>query len=218
MSKEQLLEKYSDADWRERFMRIYDLTEMLSECIIRENYTVPDELNNAIALTDYGNQYWQELRRQFPSKSHGVTTSPSAKGAPVKGPERHLTPNVARLMCLLTLTHVDVLIDVMATDVEKIEASINAQILSGKIRFPFVFGRELYDRAADIFPTERSALSVEETDELLDGTSRGVLQAGYYVAGPMGLIRGHASRDVSIYRSVPLFHCADPGLSDERWI
>lgn len=210
MSKEQLLATYADMEWRERFLRIYDLTEMLSECIIRESYAVPDEMNNAIVLTEYGNRYWQELRRKFPSKGQGAAPPPVGKGAATKAAERQLTPNVARLMCLLTLTHVDVLIDVMATDVDKIEASIHGQILTGKIRFPFVFGRELYDRAADLFPTERSSLSVEETDELLDGTSPGVLQAGHYIAGPLGLLRGLASRDVSIYRSVPLFHCADP--------
>lgn len=210
MSKDQLLAKYSDPEWRDRFMRLCELTEILSECIIRESYTVPDELNNAIALTEYGNRYWQELRRQFPTKTQSVAPNSALKGGAGKSADRQLTPNVARLMCLLTLTHVDVLIDVMATDIEKIEASINAQILSGKIRFPFIFGRELYDRAADLFPTERVSLSVEETDELLEGTSPGVLQAGEYIIGPLGMIRGRASRDLAIYRSVPLFHCADP--------
>lgn len=210
MSKDQLLEKYSDPEWRDRFMRLYDLTEILSECIIRESYTVPDELNNAIALTDYGNRYWQELRRKFPTKAQSVPSSPTVKGSAAKNADRQLTPNVARLMCLLTLTHLDVLIDVMATDIEKIEASIDAQVLSSKIRFPFIFGRELYDRAAELFPTERASLSVEETDELLEGTSPGVLQAGRYIVGPLGLVSGRVSRDLSIYRSVPLFHCADP--------
>lgn len=208
MSKEQLLAKYADPEWRARFLRIYDLTEMLSECIIREAYTVPDELNNAIVLTDYGSQYFQQLTLKFPAKSSS-SSSQSPKGVVGKGKERHLTPNVARLMCFLTLTHVDVLIDVMATDIEKIESSVHTQILSGRIRFPLVFGRELYDRAAKLFPTERSSLSVEETDDLLKGTSLGVLQAGRYVAGPSGLLMSRANRDVSIYRSVPLFHCAD---------
>lgn len=169
MSKEQLLAKYADPEWRARFLRIYDLTEMLSECIIREAYTVPDELNNAIVLTDYGSQYFQQLTLKFPAKSSS-SSSQSPKGVVGKGKERHLTPNVARLMCFLTLTHVDVLIDVMATDIEKIESSVHTQILSGRIRFPLVFGRELYDRAAKLFPTERSSLSVEETDDLLKGT------------------------------------------------
>lgn len=209
MSKEQLLKRYADTQWRERFLRIYDLTEMLSESIIRETYTVPDELNNAIVLTEYGSQYFQQLTLKFPTKP-GANASPGSKGVNGKGKDRHLTPNVARLMCFLTLTHVDVLVDVMATDLEKIEASINSQLLAGKIRFPFVFGRELYDRAAELFPTERASLSVEETDELLKGTSPGVLQAGNYVAGPNGLLTSRANRDISIYRSVPLFHCADP--------
>ncbi|MFF2052648.1 hypothetical protein ACFVU2_13685 [Leifsonia sp. NPDC058194] len=177
-------------------MRLSDLTELLAECIIRSDYSVPDEFNTAIAFTPYGSGFVQKLMQKYGVKQ--------ANGVPAV-----LKTKDVRLMCFLAFTHLDVLVDVMATDIQALEVSIGEQVLAKRIRYPFVFGRELYDRAADLFPTERTSLSIEETDELLDGTSPGVLQAGPYLLGPFGLLKSSQMRDISVYRGVPLFHCAD---------
>ncbi|QWS33685.1 hypothetical protein [Curtobacterium aetherium] len=197
LSKKQLLNKYPDQNWRERFIRLGNLSDLLGDCIIRGDYTVPDELNQAIALSGYGDKVFKSLLQKNGLKQNA------------KSPQDAIKPNDARLMCFLTFTHTDVLVDIERTDIDAIERSIGSQILAGRIRYPFIFGRELYDRAADLFPTERGRLNIDETDDLLEGTSIGVMQSGDYVTGPYGLLRSSASRDVPVFRTVPLYHCAD---------
>lgn len=197
LSKQQLLDKYPDSEWRERFIRLGNLSDLLGDCVIRGDYTVPDELNQAISLSAYGDKVFKSVIQKYGLKQN------------TKSPQDAIKPNDARLMCFLTFTHIDVLVDVEKTDIDAIERSISTQILTGKIRYPFIFGRELYDRAADLFPTERGRLNLDETDDLLSGTSIGVMQLGDYVTGPFGLMRSAASRDVPVFRTVPLYHCAD---------
>ncbi len=124
LTKEELSAKYPDANWRERWLQLSDLQAILSACIIRKGYKISNDINNSIALTAYGKRIQVELQKQQ---------------VPVKE---------ARLTCFLFLAHIDVLVDVLATDIEALRAAIGRQIAKGDLLFPFILGRSLYDRAA----------------------------------------------------------------------
>jgi len=83
------------------------------------------------------------------------------------------------------------------------------QILNRDIMFPFTLGRELYDRAADLFEEERRQLTYEETLNLLDPLPQGVFQVGNLVTGPYGLLESQASRQLEPSLRVPMYTCAE---------
>ncbi|MFF2244343.1 hypothetical protein ACFVTM_09210 [Arthrobacter sp. NPDC058130] len=99
--------------------------------------------------------------------------------------------------------------DIQKIDLDLLASAISAEIESGALRFPFIFGRDLYQRAAALFPEERDFLSHEDTLRLLDGAHQGVFQAGHYLLGPYGIRRREFSRRMTPTTSVPLQHCAD---------
>lgn len=88
-SVEELSATLVDPDWRRKFAEFTDLMELLGDCIIADAYVVPDDLNAAIRLTEAGQSMMDRLTRK-----HNV----NAKDA--------------RLMCALTLGHVDLYVDI----------------------------------------------------------------------------------------------------------
>ena len=186
LTKEQLLREYPAEEWREPLRDVLNYVELLGDSIIAKDYAVPDDLNAAIVLTDYGKRVHQDLVTK-----HKV---------PVKE---------ARVICFLQLFHLDLLVDLKATRWSDLHAAIHRQILGGELRYPFVFGRELYDHAAELFDDERPQLSVDDTQRLLDGTPVGVFQLGTLLTGPFGLLTSPAERALGPVRNVPLYHCSD---------
>lgn len=186
ITKDQLLSKYPDTQWRQRLLRIADLVRLLEGSILRPDYKIPDDLNNAIALSETGERIQKTLiiKQQVPAKE-------------------------AKLICLLELAHVDLLIDVDKTDVEGIADSLSKQVLDGSLRYAMVFGRDLYNRAAELFEEERDILTYDDTLRLLEAQPVGVSQVGRLVLGPLGLLEGSASRWTPPTTRPPLYHCAD---------
>jgi hypothetical protein len=161
--------------------------DLLGDCIIKDSFSVPSSITGAIALTEAGRDMKSRLIRQ--------EEVPSLE---------------AHLMCGLTLGHDSLFIDVEATDTNRLRAAISEHIVSGKIRFPFVFGRDLYDYFAAEFDEEKDRLSNEETIQLLDAIPTGVFQYGRYVVGPSGLRETDHGRLLQFTSRVPAFHCDDP--------
>lgn len=188
-SEHELLAKYKDPKWREDLLEIIDVTEFLDGCVIRSDYRISDELNNAIVPSAAGSRMVLEL-----GKSQGGEKVPTKE---------------ARLMCLLHLAHIELLIDPEKMDVKVLAKAISDQLLSGEIMLPHVHGPDLYEKAADLFPERRRFLGISDTAKLLDGQPIGVFQAGYWVSGPFGLHKSSAWRDFSPTRRIPLQHCHD---------
>lgn len=186
LTKDELLATYGDDLWRQRFQRVWGIVNFLSSSILAPDYHIPDDMNNAIALTKFGTRIRDELitKHQVPAKE-------------------------ARMICFLEIGHAELLVDIEGTDIEALERSLEKQIKTKRLLFPFIFGRELYDRAADLFEDERPSLSYEETIKLLDGTPVGVFQAGNILIGPYGLIQSAHSRWVPPTRRIPLYHCSE---------
>ncbi|TCC25400.1 hypothetical protein [Kribbella speibonae] len=186
LSKDELAATYPDEEWRAKLLTISNYVDMLHACILRRDYRVPDDLNAAVTLSEAGKRVQLTL-----AKVHKVN------------------PKDARILCLLEYDHVDLLIDVENMDLEALGRSIERQILDGDIRFPFTFGRELYDRATALFRHETWSLTYEDTMRLLDGSSKGVFQIQDMVAGPYGILPSAETRWMMPKRRVPLFHCSD---------
>lgn len=175
---------------REKFADFVDLMRLLADCIIGDDYTVPDELSQALQLSAAGQAMVDKVAR-----------------APK--PDRRIPVKEARLMCGLALGQGQLFIDIRKTDVGAIAASVSKQLLSGRIRFPFTFGRDAYDAYADQHDEGLPTLTFEETQRFLDALPQGVHQYGKYVTGPFGLRASADNREIRSGRSVEAFHCAD---------
>jgi len=186
-SVDELSAEFTELAWRQRFVEFSDLMELLGDCIISDSYVVPDEVNAAIKLTEAGQAVLDRLTRK-----HNV----NAKDA--------------RLMCALTLGHVDLFVDIDATDLERLVAVLHKETLNRRIQFPFVWGRDLYDLYASTYEQEKDVLTNEETLKLIGGLSPGVAQYGPFTVGPYGLRRSLSNRGIHGHRRVAAYHCAVP--------
>lgn len=184
-SVESLKIEYSDVEWRRKYCEIFDLMEILGDCIIGDDYVVPNAINSAIKLTLAGQSVQDRLARR-----------------------EKVNAKDARLMCALAVGRSELYIDVEATDVEQLCAAINDEITSRTVHFPFVFGRELYDKYAESYEDEKDVLSTEETIKLLAALPQGVCQYGAFTVGPYGLKRSTSFRDIRSRRRVPAYHCS----------
>lgn len=186
LSKAELLQKYSDKEWQDRLLDLLAIESFLRDSIIERGYKIPDELNNAIPLTDVGKRVKQELitKGKVPAKE-------------------------AHLLVFLGLVHVEPLVDIGGIDLDALKAAVSSEVKNGLIRFPFVFGRDLYDRASELFPEERSYLRHDDTLKLMEGMPQGVFQAGSVISGPFGLLDAAHERSMAPTTSIPLQHCSE---------
>ncbi|WP_157365873.1 hypothetical protein [Arthrobacter sp. Leaf234] len=186
LKRAELAERYADQTWRDRYLDLSDLVSLLRDCIIESNYKVSDELNGAITLSTSG----RRIRDQLVTKEQ-------------------VNPKEANVLTLLGLVHIDPLIDVMSLDFEKLELAISNEIKSKALSYPLIYGRSLYDRAAELFTEERDYLRHDDTLKLLKDMPQGVFQAGKYLIGPFGLLKCDHLRLRYATTTVPLQHCSD---------
>lgn len=185
LSKAQLLERFSDEGLRTKVLDLLDLRTFLAHSIIRANYRIPDELNSCLVLSEYGDELLRELGK---------------KGVPIKE---------GRLLCFLEFYHLDLLMNPSAMDVESLAAAIGQELMDGSVLLPFVHGPLLYEKAASLFPDERSYLGTSDTLRLLENTPVGVFQTGHRLSGPYGMLTSDAVRAFSPTTRIPLQHCHD---------
>ncbi|TBN56017.1 hypothetical protein EYE40_00610 [Glaciihabitans arcticus] len=181
----ELATQYADPAWRERYSKISDLLQILGDCIIPNDYAVSGDINSALALSAEGAKMKDRLIRK-----------------------EHIPAMEAHLMCALTFGHKELFIDVELTDVEKLASAISSQLVERKIRFPYSYGRDIYDAYSVLFEDEKDVLTLDETFRLIDEVPAGVFQYGTFVLGPYGILNSATSRFVHFSRQVPAFHCA----------
>lgn len=188
-TKAELLSLYGDKSWQEKLVDLLSLVSILRTCIIAADYRPSEELSNTIAvsLTDAGRHVRDQLARK-----------------------KNVNPKDANVLTLLALVHVDPLIDLEAIDEERLAAAISTEVQDGSLRFPLIFGRDLYQKAASLFPEEREYLSHDDTVRLLEGQGQGVFHSGHYLLGPFGVVRTPHTRALEPRTYIPLQHCVDP--------
>jgi hypothetical protein len=184
-SLESLEETYSSPDFKHALFDLLNISALLSGSIIKKDYQVPPALHGMIALTDYGQQIYDLLRKRAPFHE-------------------------ARLLCFLEMYRTDLMIDVMATDRDGIVDVLNKQVSSRALLFPFIYGRLLYDKYYEEFEDNpQSWLNTDETQRLLNGTPQGIAQFGRLVTGPYGIISAKSKRNIPLGRDVPIRNCSD---------
>jgi hypothetical protein len=70
LGKDELLAKYSDGHVLQRLLNLAQLTEFLKDSILKADYRMPDQLNDAIVLSPHGKRIHQELitKNDVPAK------------------------------------------------------------------------------------------------------------------------------------------------------
>ncbi len=134
-----------------------------------------------------------------------------------------LVPKVARTfsepdihMALFgQLYYHDFLIDIERSDLKGARDLLNEELLRGRLRWPYRFGRLLYDKFNDMVQHDRAVryLEPDQVPALLEGTPQGVNQVGKLLSGPLGLLTSQESRYVPPALSAPLWHCTDTGCT-----
>jgi hypothetical protein len=184
LSVDDLVERYSNPDFINALRSLMDLKTVIESCIIRKEFKITQPMYDPVALTQEGQRAVEKLVK---------------RGIPY--PQ-------ARFLRLLLLLQVDLLVDPLATDVDRLADVASRLIRDGDIMYPFVYGRLLYDRAHDLGLNSKNTLSHKDTLELLTDTPQGVFQVGEFVTGPYGLLRSCARRAAmpSMYVA---YHCGD---------
>jgi hypothetical protein len=117
-----------------------------------------------------------------------------------------LDPEELNFIVFLLFSHGDLLIDGENTNIAKIESFLDKLLKDKILRFPYLYGRVLYDRAFELFHHPRE-LDRLETSKLVESTPQGLCQYGRYLAGGAGLLVANQPRLVSPEYKIPLWHC-----------
>jgi len=106
----------------------------------------------------------------------------------------------------------DLLIDVDRTDLGAALTLMSKETAELRIRWPFVFGRQVYDKFNDTAPPKLvDYVPAEDVFDLLKNTPQGVYQVAHFVSGPLGLIKSKQLRRFPPRVRPGLWHCSDPG-------
>jgi hypothetical protein len=187
----QLLAEYKDDTFRDQFLKAIEIREQYTGGILTENYQPSNVFSDSVSLTQYGKKYADFL----------------------KSIDDSLTDSEINFVLFIRFFHEELFIDVIETKFDVIIKVLNEDIISGKIRYPWIFDTLLYDKFLEVFGSGRETLSFEDVRKLLDGTPKGVFQYGDGLVGPFGLIKSEQKRWFPPRKKLPLWHCPDAGCT-----
>lgn len=192
IKKDELKQKYTDTTFLENFKNLFSLRTLFYSSIIKEGYTVPASIGDAIILTEYGQAIYEKLK-QGKFKEEG--------------------DHILKFGLLMEFYHEELIVDVLKTDIKAIEKLLNTQVLDNSLIHPWTYGRLLYDKYFETFEEQEEILKPKDVIKLLDKTPKGVFQVGNYIIGSLGLTKSNVTRFIPPKRSVKLWHCADPSCT-----
>ncbi|TRZ38511.1 hypothetical protein CEQ21_24300 [Niallia circulans] len=193
MSSNKLLEENTEQNVLEKKepintenLRIINIIKtFLMQSILNNNYKPNSLFGEAICLSPLGEKVIKELFNEEIEKS-GVKT------------EMKLAALVGSIQT----------IDINNTDIDKLLKSAHEEIKRERLLFPYIFGRELYDKFYDLY-NQLDRLNYKETITLLKGSQNGVFQVDNLISGPFGLLISQENRNFMPLRPVPVHHCSD---------
>jgi hypothetical protein len=193
LTKEQILEKYkSTPDFLEKFSSLFSLKLILGRCIIDSEYELNSSFNNVIQLTKSGQKLFDEILKMKISVDK---------------------PQNLKVSIFLEFYHLDLYIDIEKTNLSELEIIIDGEVKSQKLKFPWIYGRTLYDKYFHVFEKQSVELTENETYKLLKDTPQGVFQVGKYIIGPWGLLKTENQRHLIPTIKIRLYHCSDSSCS-----
>ncbi len=184
----QLEERHKDPKFQTAFAELFALSVFFSKCLVLTGYKPPDVFEKAISLSPLGKKWIPRIQKDV----------------------RDISLSEMNLALFVKFFHHQLFIDVATTDHDTIRKTLSTEIIRGRIRYPWIYDRLLYDRFFDMFPNQTEQLTYEETMELLEGTPQGVFQLGNVLVGPFGAMNSRCQRFMPPTRTVPLWHCSDP--------
>jgi hypothetical protein len=194
IAKEKILKKYkSNPEFIEKFSSLFSIKLLLDRCIIDEKYVVDKKFDELIILSKSGEKIYNSLI----SKKISISK-----------------PEDIKLAIFLEFYHYDLLVDIEKIDLNLIENILNEEIKSKKIKYPWIYGRTLYNKYYYDFTSQSDFLNKKETTKLLKNTPQGVFQIGKYIVGPIGLIKSDFTRHNLPTRNIRLFHCSESSCSN----
>jgi len=188
MNDLQLRKRYGDPDFQTNFAKLFTLSTFLSHCLVSSGYKPPDAFGDAISLSSTGKGWIPRIQETV----SGISLSE------------------IKLALFIEFFYQELFVDVRATNPRAIQEILDAEVTGGRIRYPWVYGRLLYDQFFDMFPSEIDKLSYEETMKLLQASPQGVFQIRDILVGPFGVLNSSCQRFLPPIRTVPLWHCSDP--------
>ncbi|MGC4876674.1 hypothetical protein ACLQ26_10500 [Micromonospora sp. DT43] len=165
---------------------LISFTSLLQQCVLDSSYRISDDWIRSIRLTALGESVVSGLTEKY----------------------KNIKPNDARLTTFLRIGASDGLFISLATDLDGLRKTLGEEIRRGRILFPYVFGRDLHDLAAEIAP-KKTTLSLSETLTVLRKLPVGVFQSGWTTVGPYGCQLSPFPRQMRPLRKVPGYLCSD---------
>lgn len=175
---------------RENLSESIAITSLLAGCVIGKQYRVPDAMTTPIALSELGREVFD-----------GVLAS-----------NKRVKPNELKLGIFFHIGCPEGLLIEANTDIPALRHAISAEMRSSKILFPYIYGRDLHDKAATTFP-EKTYLNNTQSIALLKQLPQGVFQEGRTVVGPLGAIQSDTRRTMMSRLAVPGYLCSDETCS-----
>jgi hypothetical protein len=185
-SIEGLRQLISDQESRVKLTEIVAVATLLNDCIIAGNYRISDDWVRALRFTPLGEQTISGCMSTY----------------------KRLKPNDAKLAVFLTIGCTEGMLVDISTDLEALRQQVSIEVRQERVRFPYIFGRELHDAAAELFPAQTS-LDNSQTIRLLDKLPIGVFQVGRTVVGPYGCTYSDVPRMLEPSSFVPGYSCPE---------
>ena len=185
-SVSSLREAVNDPEQRLRLAELLAIVSLLRRCIIDHSYRLSDDMICPMRFTAFGQKTIDSCM-----KAHS-----------------RLRPNDVKMAVFLVTVCTDGMMVDLSTDLEALRQQISREILRGKIKFPYIFGRELHDTAAKLFPA-RTRLDNRQTIQLLNQLPVGVFQEGRTVVGPYGCTYSDVPRQAGSTVYVPGYRCPE---------
>ena len=188
----QLDREYKDEEFRKKFIKLFAVASFIRNSIVQTGYVPNERYDQAISLSESGSELLFHVKNKLADK---------------------FAPLEIKLALFSKFFHNDLLVDLNSTDVNIIWQTLSDEVVAGKMKYPWIYDRVLYDRFFDMFPAQTGRLSHCETLLLLQDTSQGVFQLKDVIAGPFGLLRSSHDRFLRPLLVVPLWHCSDPSCT-----
>ncbi|MEV0678074.1 hypothetical protein AB0I60_16315 [Actinosynnema sp. NPDC050436] len=170
----------------EAVLRAYYLAEFLSNCIVDDKYKPPISMVTPLVLT-----------------GRGKTIAGQVKGDGIALMEAQLASFLAMW------AGAELLVDPIESDLDGFRNNISAEVKRGRIKYPWIYGRKLYDEIAESSFHGSGHLNHADTLQLLGGLPQGVFQLGPYVCGPYGLVESRTWRNIPPTVEIPGHHCSE---------
>lgn len=180
-----------------KFLDLFYIREFFLNEFISSDFLADNRFASIISRTEYGEKYANILKDNI----------------------KDIKESELNLVLFMTLGYEELFIDILNTNTNELKSILNDEIISKKVKFPWVFDRLLYDKFYDLYPGEPSEiLSNEISIKLLENTPYGVFQLGSNLIGPYGLLESSCSRFLKPTLNHALWHCPNPPCSKIHFV